>query len=317
MSILNKLKNLNTRKAARLLEVHPLAGESLELRLQYLAGVALATAIDREPSDAERMAFNALADSLMVDAIDAQEQLDERASVTEDDIALLFAAIRERDAGYLYLLDLAWIHAADGELEENEIAVTEELAGLLELDIQQVRNFHEFSLLLKQRKVSELLAAVVQLPQNEALQALLPVVLKPCFPFFGVLQERWIDHGDGTATDTRSGLTWNRKSSGKIKLYKYSKPDRQLFAFFNVGTSESISEKLIEIGVKEIWRTPSPEEIKEIEKLGKLPEEIFQEKINTKEIFTEKTQEKINKSDDYKITENYAFKILLCRKQGS
>ena len=78
MSILNKLKNLNTRKAARLLENHPLTGESLELRLQYLAGVALAIAIDREPSEGERMAFNALADSLAVDPADAQEQLDER-----------------------------------------------------------------------------------------------------------------------------------------------------------------------------------------------------------------------------------------------
>ncbi len=317
MSILNKLKNLNTRKAARLLEVHPLAGESLELRLQYLAGVALATAIDREPNDAERMAFNALADSLQVDAVDAQEQLDERASVTEDDIALLFAAIRERDAGYLYLLDLAWIHAADGELEENEIAVTEELAGLLELDIQQVRNLHEFALLLKQRKVSELLTAVVQLPQSEALQDLLPVLLKPFCPFSRVLKGRWIDHGDGTATDTRSGLIWHRKPFGTIKLYKspgqFSGFTMRLF----VETSESISDKLIEIGMKENWRVPSPQELKEIEVSGKLPEEIFQEKINTTEIFTEKTQEKIDESDSYKRLEGYAFKILLCQKQGS
>lgn len=308
MSILNKLKNLNTRKAARLLEVHPLAGESLELRLQYLAGVTLATAIDRDPSDAERMAFNALADSLAVDVPDAQEQLDERASVTEDDIALLFAAIRERDAGYLYLLDLAWIHAADGELEKNEIAVTEELAGLMELDIRQVRNLHEFALLLKQRKVRELLTAVVQLPQSEALQDLLPIVLKPCFSFSGVLQGHWIDHGDGTATDTRSGLIWCREPSGTINLFK---------TIFKTNRSESISEKLFEIGAKDHWRTPSPEELKEIEISGKLPENVFQEQIKKSEIFTEKTQEQINESSNYSGSVEYKFKIILCREQGS
>ncbi len=60
-----------------------LVGEDFEFRLQYLACVALAVAPEREPNSQERLAFNALAASLSVDAADATEQLNERANVSE------------------------------------------------------------------------------------------------------------------------------------------------------------------------------------------------------------------------------------------
>ena len=303
MSILNKLKNLNTRKAARLLENHPLTGESLELRLQYLAGVALAIAIDREPSEGERMAFNALADSLAVDPADAQEQLDERASVTEEDIALLFAAIRERDAGYLYLLDLAWIHAADKQLDENEIAVTEQLAELLEINEQAVTNLHDFSLALPEKGLCGNLPLIVKLWQYEALRDLIKPLTNRHLLFFGIVGQHWIDHGDCTATDTKTGITWIRKSVGKIAISQ---------TILKTNTSESITEKLKELGLESAWRAPTPEELKEILKNGALPEEVFLEKLESSNIFTTKTQENLDKSDNY---EECQFEIVACKKE--
>lgn len=82
MSILNKLKAAKDAKELKLHDVHPLAQESHDSRLRYLSAVAWALGLDREPLPIEQDAFVALADSLSVDAGDAQELLAERAWLT-------------------------------------------------------------------------------------------------------------------------------------------------------------------------------------------------------------------------------------------
>jgi len=216
MSILNKLKKINSNTAAQLFERHPLAAEPLEMRLQYLAGIALATAIDRDPTDTEKQAFTGLANSLSVDESDATEQLNERASVAEDDITKLFEVIRQKNASWLYLLDLAWLHASDGTLDESEVEATAQLADLLEINGSDVKNLHAFALALKLRKLADLVKMIPALPQDLHIQTHLPALLKPCFPFAGVLQNRWIDHGTKCyVTDGRSGLMWMRHKVGE------------------------------------------------------------------------------------------------------
>ena len=215
MSILNKLKKINSNTAAQLFERHPLAGESLEVRLQYLAGIALATAIDREPTDTEKQAFTGLANSLSVDESDATEQLNERASVAEDDIAKIFGVISEKDASWIYLLDLSWLHASDGSLDESEVEATAQLADLLEIKSSDVQTLHQFALALNLRKLIDLVEMIPSLPRDPHIQTHLPALLKPCFPYVGVLQNRWIDHGDGTVTDTATGLMWHRCCIGQ------------------------------------------------------------------------------------------------------
>lgn len=282
MSILEKLKSASNRKLSRLLENHPLASESLELRLQYLAAVALVTAIDRQPSDAERMAFIALADSLAVGGDDAQEQLAERASVTEDDILLLFDVLRTRNAGPLYLLDLAWIHSAGEAFDDNERAVTEHLATLLEMDAQEVADLHGFALALRRKKASGMYPLLPRLLRKQALQELLPPLIGSCMPFAGILADRWIDNGNQTVTDSESGLTWTRctlgleLSDGKIKgkakiiechdsgLDEHADSIRRIVAEF----TETIRDST--------WRLPSATELAAIsDKSHKLDYSVF------------------------------------------
>lgn len=217
MSILNKLKNASGQMSNCLLEKHPLAGESLELRLQYLAAIALATAIDREATLAERQAFNGLAASLAIEAGDAEEQFNERANVEEDSIAVLFEALRARQAGQLYMLDLAWIHAVDGEVDENEHVVTEHLAHLLGMPVQAVQELHEFAVALHRKELSRVYRLFPTILGDELLKELLTPLIQKQMPFAGVLKGRWIDHGNLEITDCTTGVTWlNKRIEGVI-----------------------------------------------------------------------------------------------------
>ena len=177
MSIINKIKKLNSNNAAQLFKCHPLAGESFELRLQYLASLALAVAIDREPTENERQTFSALANSLSVDTADAEVQLNERASVSEDDIAVLFDAIRQKSAAWIYLLDLAWLHIADGATDETETEATEQLAMLLEIDASKVPALQAFASALKGRDFAGAVKNSQFLPDDSGLQNVLPELL--------------------------------------------------------------------------------------------------------------------------------------------
>ncbi len=210
MSIINKLKKINSNKAPQLFERHPLADEDLELRLQYLAAIALVTAIDRDITEPERQAFLTLANRLSVDAPDADEQLNERASVVEEDIYALFEGIRRNGDAWIYLLDLAWLHAADGSVDEAEVNAVEELAEFLQMDKKKVTELHDFALALKKRALNKLVAVIPKLPTDEKFQKLLTALLAPCFPYAGVYGHRFVDHGNGTLTDSRSGITWTK-----------------------------------------------------------------------------------------------------------
>ena len=178
MSILNKMKKINSNNAAQLFERHPLAEESHEMRLQYLAGLALATAIDREPTEEERQVFSLLASSMSVDAADAAEQLNERASVSEDDIAVLFDAIRQKNATWIYLLDLTWLHAADGTEDKEEEEVKAQLVELLKIDASEMTSLRAFAFSLKNRDFESAIKHAQFLPNDSGLKAFLPQLLR-------------------------------------------------------------------------------------------------------------------------------------------
>ena len=54
----------------------------------------------------------------------------------------------------------------------------------------------------------EVARLLVLLPPDKVLHAILPQLLRVCFPFAALLHGRWVVHGDGTVTDTTSGLMW-------------------------------------------------------------------------------------------------------------
>jgi hypothetical protein len=209
MSVLNKMKSINTQKTVQLVTWHVLATKDTKLRLQYLACVAMAMALERGPNSSEHLAFNDLAASLNIDAAVATEQLNERANVSEEDMLGLFETLKAKKLAWIYLLDVAMLHAVDGEIDAHEIEFMEAVAPMLEVqNTQQAVALQGFALAVSQKKALEAARLMVQLPQDKALQAMLPQVVKGCFQFAGLLHGRWIVHGDGTVTDITSGLVW-------------------------------------------------------------------------------------------------------------
>ena len=210
MSILGQLKNINAGHAVRLYDRHPLVDDAADVRLRYLCTVALACAPDRAPSAVERKAFLALGDSLGLTATDAEEQFDERASVREDDIISLFGAIRERNQRWLYLADVSWMHLVDGALDAGELAVTQELATLFDIDASRLALLHRMLGAVRDRDPRALVRALPDWTGDPELQRHLPRVVRRCMSFVQMLGDRWVDHGDGTVTDVRTVLRWRR-----------------------------------------------------------------------------------------------------------
>lgn len=210
MSILGQLKKINAGQTAQLYARHPLRDEPADAKLRYLSAVALACAPDRAPLDIERKAFFALGESLGLDAQETAEQLDERASVQEDDIRRLFASIREKNLRWLYLVDVSWLHLADANLDAAEAEMANELALLLDVDRGRVALLHRLLAAVRDRDPRTLAAELPAWLKDPELQHHLPHVVRRCLPFVQMLTQRWIDHGDGTVTDVRTALRWQR-----------------------------------------------------------------------------------------------------------
>jgi hypothetical protein len=222
MSILGQLKKINAGQTAQLYARHPLRDDAPDARLRYLSAVALACAPDRAPLDIERKAFFALGESLGLDAQETAEQLDERASVQEDDIRRLFASIRERNLRWLYLVDVSWLHLADGNLDAAEAEMANELALLLDVDRSRLALLHRLLAAVRDRDPRTLAGELPAWLKDPELQHHLPHVVRRCMPFVHLLAQRWIDHGDGSITDVRTALRWQRGPMFSASIH----PDR-------------------------------------------------------------------------------------------
>lgn len=209
LTILQKLRILNTPPSPQLFGAHPLADRALDFRLQYLAAVAMLIALEREPTPAEQQSFIDLGAALGVDMPDVQEQLSERASLSVDDIAVLLDAVRAEQAAWPFLLDVAWIHAADGDFDANELAATQEISTLFATHLDAACMAGRLVLALRQRSraIFEELPKVFDL---EPLRPYLPALLASFFPFSNLVGHRWLDHGNGFVTDCTSGVMWPR-----------------------------------------------------------------------------------------------------------
>lgn len=212
MSILNKLKAVNTRKSSRLFEAHPLAGATFEFRLQYLAAVAFAIAVEREPNANEVTAFNELANALAIEESDAKEQLSERTQLSGEDIETLLNAIKANNAASFYLLDMLWIHNIDGDCEEHETAISNELAAFFEINESQAETLRDLTQAIQNKTLGKNLPVVAKMWAFEELRNPLTPAINKLLPFRAVIDNRWIEHDDDTATDTQTGLTWFRRN---------------------------------------------------------------------------------------------------------
>lgn len=251
MSILNKLKAVNTRKSSRLFEVHPLANASFEFRLQYLAALAFAIAVEREPNANELTAFNELAKALAVEETDAKEQLSERSQLSGEDIETLLNAIKANNAASFYLLDVLWIHNIDGDCEEHETTVSNELAAFFEINENQVETLRALTQAIQNKTLGKNLPVVAKAWEFEELRNPLTPTISKLLPFRAIIDNRWIEHDDDTATDINTGLTWFRRAI----------PDEDANKFFNENTKRFNIEKLMSSSnLGENWEFPEEEE---------------------------------------------------------
>jgi len=241
MSILGQLKKINAGQTAQLYFRHPLRDETPDTRLRYLSAVALACAPDRAPLDIERKAFFALGESLGLDAQDAAEQLDERASVQEDDIRRLFASIREKNLRWLYLVDVSWLHLVDGSLDATEAEMANELAALLDVDRSRLALLHRLLVAVRDRDPRTLVGELPAWIKDPELQHHLPQVVRRCMPFVHLLAQRWVDHGDGTVTDVRTALRWQRGPMFSASIH----PDRPGVAAIRFGADGAEGEAVV------------------------------------------------------------------------
>ncbi len=263
MSIFDKLANLNTNKAAKLLERHPLSGEALELRLQYLAGIALGTAVDRTASAAERQAFLALATSLSVDAADAEEQFSERGNVSEDDIGALFDAIRQKNAGWMYIMDVVRMHAADKNINQSEQNVAGQLADLIGLDKSKIQPLASLAVLLAKRDRVSIQKALFKLSfSDRKLNEYIAILVRQVFPYSGTINDRYIDNGQGALTDTQSDLMWMRVCVGQ--KFSDNKASGSAITYSDIDDGQKATAELNRNGFSGFsdWRLPTYDELK-------------------------------------------------------
>ena len=255
MSILNKLKAVNTRKSSRLFEVHPLANASFEFRLQYLAALAFAIAVEREPNANELTAFNELAKALAVEETDAKEQLSERSQLSGEDIETLLNAIKANNAASFYLLDVLWIHNIDGDCEEHETTVSNELAAFFEINENQVETLRALTQAIQNKTPGKNFPVVAKAWEFEELRNPLTPIISKLLSFRAIIDNRWIEHDDDTATDMNTGLTWFRRAI----------PHEDANKFFNENTERFNIEKLMSSSnLGENWRYPEEAEFNKI-----------------------------------------------------
>lgn len=311
MSILNKLKNINTRQSTRLYTKHPLAAESLEFRLQYLAAVALTTALEREPNAHERAAFNGLSDSLAIDPNDGDEQLNERSHLSEEDIETLLASIRKKDVSYLYLLDTAWVHAADGTVDADEAALTTELLGVLGIKPQVVQDLHALAEAVHRKVLSQKLEVLAQAWQYPRLHTQIKAIANLFFPFERVLDGQWIDHGNKTATSIINRITWMTGVPEFLFFEQSSRPTEFSWTSRIQGSYEleSVDLKMKKLGIDgNEWRIPSETELREIKNF---PSSLFGEDISYECVVAENVT---NKRREWQSKQPPVYHLIFCKK---
>lgn len=267
MSILNKLKAVNTRKSSRLFEVHPLANASFEFRLQYLAALAFAIAVEREPNANELTAFNELAKALAVEETDAKEQLSERSQLSGEDIETLLNAIKANNAASFYLLDVLWIHNIDGDCEEHETTVSNELAAFFEIKENQVETLRALTQAIQNKTLGKNLPILFKMWGFEELRNPLTPAINKLLPFRAIIDNRWIEHDDDTATDINTGLTWFRRAISEEDADKFFNEDTEKFNIGKLMSSSNLGEN---------WRLPEKEEF---DKSLPFPSPLFNEEV--------------------------------------
>ena len=166
-----------SQQAALLVREHTLSKADHDTRLVYLAALTLTCASDREIHTVEKLAYLDIAQSMSIDVQEAEEQLHERDSTSEDDMIVMFADIRKQQLAWRFLLDVAWIHAADETIETAEVDALKDVAELLEIDSIVVLSLHELALARRKNKFSGVVKAMQAIPENSGLHELLPELL--------------------------------------------------------------------------------------------------------------------------------------------
>jgi hypothetical protein len=169
MSTLNKLKSIELKQRPCLFVMHPLVEETEEFRLQYLAAITLGIAVDRSPKDTERQAYYALATVLKIEQNEADEQLDERATMSENDAEVLIKLLQHKNTEATYLFDLAWIQLADEKVDDAELQAFQTLAAILKISPEVLDTLYCFVMAVRNGDIPQTIENFNNLPKNSRL----------------------------------------------------------------------------------------------------------------------------------------------------
>lgn len=276
MSLLASIRKISGQKINCLAGNHIFAEESFEFRLRYLSAIALGVAIDRAPKKSEIQAFLGLASNLSVEKTDADEQFSERNSLTEDDIILLFEALDERNANLQYMIDLTWIHAVDGLIDENEHSAIEYISYLLKINTDITQELHKFMVSLKNANYMDLYSSIRNLFGEKSIINNIKPILEKFIPYQDFIYGRWIDHGNNEITDCATGITWARAYIGdRFENGKFHGSPKRIIRCYGENIYKHANE--IEGAIEQFslssppirdWRVPTKNEFSKIAELG-------------------------------------------------
>ena len=297
MSILSKLSRINERNAAVLSDVHELAGLEHELRLRYLVAIALGVAINRDTSVAEVDAFNGFAKALNLDEDEAQEIITERASISEEDLESIFIFLKNQECIHYYLRDLSWMMCVDHEKDDAEIEYLREISTLMNVPIEAVDALYVVMSRVQERTSSSLSYDVLEaLNSHPKLYEVALPHLKKIYNVDSLVSDRWLDNGDDTWTDLKTGLMWLGTKSSYFRGYLTRWPSN-IFGLWPEGPISDTFNRLMN-GLynwreckdgnstedfekqRSGWRFPTAEEVASINVRGRLPSDFLESKLS-------------------------------------
>lgn len=239
MSFLNKLSGLTQRKSAQIVAVHPIANADVGTRLRYLSGISLAIAIDRQLVESEKLGYFALANSMGIDRADAEEQINSRNSVSEDDIENIFQSISNAGMKFIFCIDMALLHAADKNIDETEASAAKQLGDLLEVNTDALKTISNFAKSFSSGDRAVLQKTLLNLHINDKQASeYIKSVVGNFFPYSGVISGRYIDHGNGTLTDTKTDLMWARYCVGQSWINNTATGTASVFSDIDEGDAQ-------------------------------------------------------------------------------
>nr|MBI9031692.1 TerB family tellurite resistance protein [bacterium] len=120
-TILNRMKKLKEQKNKEIIKDHPVANESIAIKMQYLNGLALMMNVDEDIADAEKEFFIALIEGFGLDDSVIEDFISFAKDPDDEQIDELFEELSKTElTKFYFVLDCYTIAYKDEKLAEEE-----------------------------------------------------------------------------------------------------------------------------------------------------------------------------------------------------